>query len=114
MEILVSTVLVSVMLVGMINIFFAGRRYIQRSRLRMAGGELGRVFLEPLQNSVRQDAWASGCLGSDGVLGCPPVILSQGSVTYTPDYTITTVQVGGVDTTLKKVNLTIQYHENQP
>ena len=57
MEVIVSLVILSMTVAGMANVFISGRRYILRSRWRMAGGELGKLFISPLQMDVREDTW---------------------------------------------------------
>ena len=59
-EIIVSVVILALVITGLANVFVAGKRYIQHSRMRMAGGELGKEFLDPLQAYVRQDTWDGG------------------------------------------------------
>lgn len=57
MEVIVSAVLIAIVLAGLANLFVAGKRYILHARSRITGGELGRVFLDPLQMQVREDTW---------------------------------------------------------
>jgi prepilin-type N-terminal cleavage/methylation domain-containing protein len=56
-EVIVSVILIALTLLGLSNLFLASKAHIQYSRARMTGGELGRVFLDPLQMQVRQDNW---------------------------------------------------------
>ncbi|MCX5704195.1 MAG: prepilin-type N-terminal cleavage/methylation domain-containing protein [Candidatus Omnitrophica bacterium] len=56
-EVIVSSVLIGITLISLANLFVAGKRYILHSRSRMTGGELGKLFLGPLQMHVRQDTW---------------------------------------------------------
>ena len=61
LEILVSVIILSVVMVGITNLFISGKRLIIHSGSRMAGGEIGRLFLEPLNMAVRQggtDGWS--------------------------------------------------------
>jgi hypothetical protein len=57
LELLAATIILSLTIVGIAGIFLAGQRYIQHNRMRMAGGELGGLFLDPLNLHVRQDTW---------------------------------------------------------
>jgi type II secretory pathway pseudopilin PulG len=57
LEVTVATIIFGLTVAGLANIFLTGKRYIIHSRARMSGGELGRLFLEPLQAQVRQDTW---------------------------------------------------------
>lgn len=86
LEVLVSTVVLAVVIAGIANVFLSGKRYILHSRARMAGGELGRFFLDPLQTDVRQDQWGSNCLSAQ--TGCPGAQTVEG-LSYAPNYNIT-------------------------
>jgi Tfp pilus assembly protein PilV len=110
MEVLVSAVLIAIVLVGLANLFVVGKRYILHNRSRMTGGELGRVFLDPLQMHVRQDTWgtANNCLSNK--TNCPtPQTLDN--ITYTPDYNDITDVAG---TNLRRVRLIISWTEPAP
>lgn len=58
LEILISSLILALLMTGLANIFVAGKKLIMHSRSRMVSGELGKVFLDPLQMAVRQDTWA--------------------------------------------------------
>ncbi len=105
LEILVASIILAIVTAGLANIFFVGKKYILRSRSRMAAGELGKVFLDPLQMDVRQDLWTSNCLGSE--IGCPGPE-AVGPVTYTPVYDITP---GSPVANLNKVKVTIKWDD---
>lgn len=62
-EILVSSILVAIVLVGLANLFFVAKRYVALGGSKGAGMELGKRFLDPLQMQVRQDTW--GAAGND-------------------------------------------------
>jgi len=107
MEIIVSTILVALVLVGLTNLFVLGKTYILHAQYRVTGGELGRFFLEPLQMDVRQDQWGTNCLSSSTVPPpCPPA-QTIGNIPYTPAYTIDNV----TGTTLRRVKVTISWSE---
>ena len=64
MEVIVAVLILSLIMLGMANIFVVARRYLLHAHLRMTGGELGYFFLDPLQKEqVRQDIWSTTCLG---------------------------------------------------
>lgn len=44
-------------MLGLTNLFVSGKRLLAHSRARMTGGEIGRLFLDPLNMAVRQDTW---------------------------------------------------------
>jgi len=56
-EVLVSTIIFTIVVAGLASIFIAGKRLLLHQRSRMAGGELGRYFLDPLQMNVKQSDW---------------------------------------------------------
>jgi len=86
LEIIVSAVIMSLLVVGLANLFLAGKRQILHSRARMTGGELGKYFLDPLQMDVRQDLWGNNCLSAG--IGCPGAQVVEG-LSYAPNYNIT-------------------------
>lgn len=135
MEILVSTLIISLTLIGLANIFVAGKRYILHTRSRMAGGELGKYFLDPLQMSIRQnpstptaqDGWdqpenglfltptngryCDSNLTTPDQTNCPsPAERTLHGIPYDARYDITPV----TDTDLRRVKLTINWDETTP
>lgn len=56
-EILISILILALIMTGLVSLFISGKRWILHTRSRMAAGELGKYFLEPLQMEVRQDTW---------------------------------------------------------
>jgi len=114
-EILVASVIFAIVLAGLAYLFVAGKYYITHSRSRMGGGEIGRHFLDPLQMHVRQDTWDSaGNRLSVGSWAGGAESLGLGGVTYSPEYTVSKVIVGGTDTELRKVKLKISWPEQNP
>ncbi len=112
LEVLIAALILSLIGIGMANLFISGKRYVQHSRERMAGGELGKTFLDPLANDfVREDLWndPSNCLTSNPSTGCPG---SQtiGNITYNPTYSIS--DVTGTD--LRRVSIDINWREASP
>lgn len=104
-EILVSLILISLILTGLVSLFVAGKTHIRHSRYRMTAGELGRFFLDPLQMDVRQDAWGSNCLSSNPTSGCP----ASQSLDITYSFIPTIDDVAG--TNLRRVTLNINWTE---
>ncbi len=103
-EILVATVILALVVTGLANVFVSGKRYIKQSRLRMAGGEIGKKFLDPLQSYVRQDTWSTNPLGS-GAIDQAVEGSTSPATTYTANYVVSTV--GGI----KKVKVTVSLPE---
>jgi Tfp pilus assembly protein PilW len=92
LEIVMATLILSLVVTGLANLFITSKRYLLHARSRMTGGELGRYFLDPLQGYVRQDQWPSGpnqnCLAAGN---CPDATVgtAQGlDKDYTARYTI--------------------------
>lgn len=114
LEIIVSLILLSLIMLGVTNLFITGKSWILHARSRMAGGELGRHFLEPLQMQVRQDAWGSNCLTRDGTnpAGCvtDSWIDPASKIEYKPSYEISSV----TGTNLRKVRFAVKWTENLP
>ncbi|MDD5568367.1 MAG: prepilin-type N-terminal cleavage/methylation domain-containing protein [Candidatus Omnitrophica bacterium] len=111
LEIIISMVILALVIAGIVNVFVAAKSFIQRSRYRTTGGELGKIFLDPLQVYIRQDTWAgSNCFNTDNastpanMADCSsvPSEYTVGSSTYTPQY-----YISNVDTDVKKVKLKI-------
>jgi hypothetical protein len=107
-EIIVASVILAITVTALANVFFAGKNLISYSRSRVSGGELGKVFLDPLQLDVDQSQWATNCLGS-GSSACASleVIKQLGTVLYTPRYTVS--DVAGTGSELKRVEVKISW-----
>lgn len=106
-EIVVSTVVLSLIIVGMLSIFVAGSKHLIHTRERMTSMELGKFFLDPMQMDVRQDTWDD--LGNDLTPVISPVteqIINnrEFSETHTVD-----ANVAGTD--LRRVTTTITWNE---
>ncbi|MDD4900282.1 MAG: prepilin-type N-terminal cleavage/methylation domain-containing protein, partial [Candidatus Omnitrophica bacterium] len=125
MEVLVALIILAVVMAGIVNLFISGKRWILHMRARMAGGELGRQFLDPLQMDVRQDQWMLGansnCLTSAGTASgtCgffQPWFDPSGQMLYTPNYVITPLNVDATHPLghLRRVVLTVTWNERDP
>ena len=88
-EILIAAVILALVITGLIGIFVSGKRSVLHSRARMSAGELGRFFLDPLENRVRQDEWGNNCLSNNALCIDQPETL--GSITYTAAYSTSDV-----------------------
>jgi len=111
LEIIVSVLILALVMTGIANIFLAGKRHLGHTRSKIQAAELGRLFVAPLQKDVRQDKWGSNCLSAGS--GCPGA-QTIGSITYTPTYAISDVNVGvGSTLPLRKVKVTIKWNEPQ-
>ncbi|MCX5695118.1 MAG: hypothetical protein NTW18_00420 [Candidatus Omnitrophica bacterium] len=101
LEIIVSTIILALVMTGLINVIVAGRQLLQHSRNRMGAGEIGKRFIDPLQNQVRQDTWSSSCFGTDS-------LTNSISGMYTASYTINTHPS---DAQIKKVKTKVSWTE---
>jgi len=112
MEVLISAIIFALVLIGMANLFIGGKRYIQHARARMTGGELGRYFLDPLQQQVRQDQWDSNCLGKG--INCPtaanPLTTTINNINYKATYTTDSA----ANSDVRNVTAVIQWEEPAP
>ena len=70
-EILVSVFILALIATGIGSLFISGERWALHSRSSMAGGELGKHFLDPLQMQVRQDTWNNAAVNCLGTGNCP-------------------------------------------
>jgi len=128
MEVLVSALLITMVLAGMASIFITGKRYILHSRARMTGGEVGRVFLDPLQMYVVESETSPGAdNGWDGTNNLLRIPIADDSrswagsqqrlnnIDYTPNYTVSRVRdAANQDTGLRRVVVSISWTELEP
>ena len=107
LEVLISIVIFVIAIAGLSTLFMSGKRLLLHAQYRTTAGELGRVFLNPLQMDVREDEWLNNCLSTGA--GCPG---SQtiGTIDYNPTYAIN--NVAGTD--LRRVVLTVDWTEPAP
>ena len=111
-ELIVSMIILSVVLAGLLHVFVLSKSFIVHSRSRIAAAELGRRFLDPLQDDVRADTWDALSLGNTLAVqatyaGSP---ISLANVAYTPTYTITNKTVGSSQQ-IRKVLVNITWNE---
>ena len=113
LEVLVSTIILSLIVGALASLYFGAKRWVLHSRMRMQATEVSTSYLDPLQRNVRQDQWnpASNCLSTNGAAGCNAVVDTMEGVQYTPAYTIGAPPFGG---NTKKVRFTITWNEPIP
>ena len=125
-EVIVSTVIFSLVMAGMVSVFVASKRHVMHLRNRMSGSEIGKLFLDPLQLAVRQDNWDTASNGlrlvgtnyityCDSVGGHPqnpacPSVASQRKVDNI-DYTAQYELAGVAGTDLRKVKVQVFWTE---
>jgi hypothetical protein len=76
----------------------------------MGGGELGKFFLDPLQEDVREDTWNDATNRLNPVVPHPPQQQRINNIDYNYTYNITDIP----GTTLRKVVAEIGWNETQP
>jgi hypothetical protein len=112
LENLIAVVILVLIIFGMVGIFISGRQHIGHSRSLVSAAELGRYYLDPLQLQVRQDQWATTCLGARNGALCQsdPALLPQNlnGILYTPTYIVSDAPGS---TTVRRVKLTITWNE---
>jgi prepilin-type N-terminal cleavage/methylation domain-containing protein len=132
-EILVASIILAITAAGLSGIFVSGKRYILHARTRMAGGELGSAFIDPLQAAVRQgatstsssDGWGqannaldiASTVYCDGIAGhnqlalCPSANQRRlSNIEYGAQYNISAI--GAASNPGRKVTTTINWAEN--
>ena len=113
-EVIISTIILAITLAGMANLFISGKRWLMHSRSRVAGGEIGKLFLDPLSMQVQESDWDLGTndLRAPRSWVGAPVTVNQ--KLYTPTYTVSRVFNGPVDTGLRRVEVTVSWPEVNP
>jgi len=127
-EVIVATVILSMVLAGMVSVFVASKRHVMHSRDRITSGEMGKLFIDPLQLYVRQDNWdtvsnALRLVGSNYITYCDadpahatlqnpacPADASQrkvNNIDYTAQYEVAAVS----GTELRKVTVKVNWTE---
>ena len=117
MEIIVSVFILSLVMAGFADVFFFGKRNIVMSRSKIQAGELGKLFLAPLQMDVTMserslgahNGWgqANNCLTSNGTIPPCPAAQTIDGISYTPSYQIGNVTDPSLQ--LRKVTVTITW-----
>lgn len=74
MELLVAATIFGLVIIGLSSVFVAGNKHMIHARERMSSAALGKFFLDPLQNQIRQDTWAGSELAA--ATGIPSALVS--------------------------------------
>ena len=106
LEIIVSVIILALVVTGLANVFVAGKRYIQHSKMRMSGGELGKHFLDPLQNDVNASTWNT--TSRLGTASAAPTSATIDGKQYGASYVISN---NSPATNLNKVTVTVNWTE---
>jgi len=107
LEVIVATVIFSIIMLSAMNLFVVGRRYMMHSRARMTGGEISKRFLVPLQLNVSQAEWGRNCL-SGNLSNCTSGAYEH--TQYKATYNIT--NVSGTD--LRRVEVVVNWTDIEP
>ncbi|HTZ11411.1 MAG TPA: prepilin-type N-terminal cleavage/methylation domain-containing protein [Candidatus Margulisiibacteriota bacterium] len=109
-EILIAMVILAAVMAGLTGVFVSGSRYVIHSRSRISSAELGKYFLDPLQNDIREDSWDQ--VGNNLTVGIRSgVSVDLDGITYHANYDVTNqTQAPG----LRKVKLTLTWTEPAP
>ena len=110
LEILIAALILTLVITGLVSIFVSGKRLVLHSRARISAGELGKFFLDPLENRVRQDEWGFNCLSNNAA--CNPQQETVGPITYNAVYN--TSDVLGTNPPLRRVTVNIGWNETPP
>lgn len=110
LEIVISMMLLSLVLIGLANVFVASGGYMKHSRSRVSASQLSAVFVEPLQNEVRQSDW-DDVTNNLSVGERNESVVNIGGVAYMPSYNITNMGLGG--NSLRRVQIRIRWNETQ-
>jgi prepilin-type N-terminal cleavage/methylation domain-containing protein len=62
-EVMVASVLFSLIMLGLASVFVSAGKQITHTRERMTSAQLAKFFLDPLQFDVRQDTWGTASNG---------------------------------------------------
>ncbi|PIQ87958.1 MAG: hypothetical protein COV73_01370 [Candidatus Omnitrophica bacterium CG11_big_fil_rev_8_21_14_0_20_43_6] len=105
-ELMVSSIIFSLVFLGLVSVFVAASKHITHTRERMTSAQLGKFFLDPLQVDVRYDTWDQA--GNDLVVGSwsgATQVINNRSFFETHDISA----VSGTD--LRRVTSTISWNE---
>jgi type II secretory pathway pseudopilin PulG len=126
LEIVIAMIILATILAGFANVSISGKRFVLHARNRGVGGNIGRMFLDPLALAVRQDTWldpgsplAIGTRYCDSSAnpqqpGCPS---SQdrlvNAIQFGAQYDISSI-VSPVGVDLRKAVITLTWNDNAP
>jgi Tfp pilus assembly protein PilV len=110
-EVVISTVLFSLVLASLAVLVVTSKQFLLHTRSRTVSSQLGKFFLDPLQNEVNQTVWNNTCLGSLNGAMCTanytaPASGYTSNVSFLANYT-----VSNVSSALRRVRLRVQWNE---
>ena len=110
LEIIISMMILALVLVGLVNVFVVSRGYMAHGRFRTSASQLATVFLDPLQNEVRQNDWDNNATNNLSVRNVTRPSVTIDGVAYTPTYEITNESAG---TALRRVRINVTWNETK-
>lgn len=122
----IAMIILATVMAGFANIAISGKRFIFHARNRGVGGNIGRMFLDPLHMAVRDDTWlAAGSPLAVGTRYCDSSANPQepgcpsfqdrtiNNILFEAQYTISSILVpAGVD--LRKAVVTVTWNDIAP
>lgn len=123
-EILISSLILTISVAGLVNLFVASKRYIAGTHNRLSSSELSKAFLDPLQSQVRFSPVTSISLDGWDMVNNPLMVpvgfesnpdfsgtaIVINGTTYAPTYSVSRVRTPlGVDTGMRRVTVTINW-----
>ena len=106
-EIMVSSVIFSLVILGLVSVFVSASKHITHARERMTSAQLGKFFLDPLQVYVRYDTWDGG-VGNELEIGTRSGVAQNiNNRDFTEEHAV--AAVAGTD--LRRVISTISWNE---
>ena len=84
LEIIISMLIFSLIMLGLINVFVAGKRIILSSRAQMTAAELARYALGNLSMQISQASWGNNCLSN--FTKCSPYSQTIDNLVYAVSY----------------------------
>jgi prepilin-type N-terminal cleavage/methylation domain-containing protein len=116
LEILVSMLIFSLIMLGLINVFVASKRLILSSRAQIVAAELARFAQGNVSLQVRRDDWGNNCLSNNS--RCSGFNETLDNVNYNITYTTSRMfgaPSGNITVNdLYKVKSRIAWDETQP
>ncbi|MDD5078941.1 MAG: prepilin-type N-terminal cleavage/methylation domain-containing protein [Candidatus Omnitrophica bacterium] len=111
-EILVAMLLLSLVMIGLVNVFITSKRLLMRGQSKITALEFARSFIEPLNNAIRQDTWNHA--NNDLRLGTRtgPYQVING-INYTSVYNVTDVPAPSA-ANLRRVKVDMRWNDTTP
>lgn len=106
-EALVAAVIFVMIAAGLTAVFFGANRQIVHARERATSAQLGKLFIDPLQNHVRQDTWSDSV--QNKLFKNSTITQNVNNTEYTAQHTVTD---STADSNLRKVVTRISWNES--